>query len=79
MVIWCRHNTLFEQSFNVVCIAHEQDTWSFGADIRHNEDYNEDVEDLKDTTGLFQEDAREEVDNDHLSRSYESTLQGKIF
>ena len=31
-----------------------------------NVDYNEDVEDLKDPTGFLQENAREEVDNDHL-------------
>ena len=41
--------------------------------------YNEDVEDLEDSTGFFQEDAREEVDNDHLSESYESIFYGKIF
>ena len=31
-----------------------------------NVDYDEDVEDLKDPTGFLQENAREEVDNDHL-------------
>ena len=33
---------------------------------RKNEDYNENVDNLEDSTGLLQEDAREEVDNDHL-------------
>ena len=28
--------------------------------------YNENIKDLKDATRLFQEDAREEIDDDHL-------------
>ena len=40
-------------------------------------DYNEDVEDLENSTGLFQEDTREQVHNDHLSKSDESTIQGE--
>ena len=39
--------------------------------------YNKDVEDLEDSTGFFQEDAREEVHNYHLSKSDEITLYGR--